>query len=124
MTDFEGSSAVQSIFPRDTTGPLTYSTAVYRTNCGVRLTALGGRGCIVPNGPFVSQLTHCVVGNYDRSDLGKSEPDNAYKAYSGSAQSHHFVTDHTARALLDNPAAQAVEIEDALRVVYLTRNIY
>ena len=124
MVDFEDSGVVQLTFPQETTGLLTYSTAVYGTNCGVRLTVLGERGCIVLDGPFMNKLTHCVIDGYDRPDLGESEPGNAYGAYSGSAQNHHFVIDHTARALLGDPTAQAVEIEDALRVVRLIRNIY
>lgn len=122
--DFEDSGVVQLTFPEETTGVLTYSTAVYGTNCGVRLTVLGERGCVVLDGPFMNRLAHCMIADYDRPDLGESEPGNAYGAYSGSAQNHHFVIDHTARALLGDPTAQAVGLEDALRVVRLIRSIY
>lgn len=122
--DFEDSGVVQLSFSPKTTGVLTYSTAVYGTNCGVRLTVLGEKGCVVLDGPFMNRLVHCAIEGYNKPDLGESQPGNAYGAYSGSAQNHHFVIDHTARALLGDRSAQAVSLEDALQVVQLIRDIY
>lgn len=122
--DFEDSGSVQLTFPGEVQCHLSYSTAVYGTNCGVRLSILAERGCVVLDGPFMNQLTHCVVEGVAPPSLESSSPANGYGAYSGSAQNHHFVIDHTARALLGDASAQAVGLQDALRVVQLIRRIY
>lgn len=122
--DFEDSGVVQLSFTESNAcGTLRYSTAVYGSNCGVRLSVLAEKGCVVLNGPFMNRVEHCVIEDYTLPQIMESEPGNHYGAYSGSAQNHHLVINNVVEALLGH-LAEVVRCDDALKVVRFIRDIY
>lgn len=104
-------------------GTLRYSTAVYGTNCGVRLSVLAEKGCVVLDGPFMNKVTHCQIENYQMPNWESVEKGNQYGAYSGSAQNHHIVIEQVVRAM-QGLEADVVSGQEALEVVRFIRQAY
>lgn len=122
--DFEDSGTVRLRFTQGSAlGSIRYSTAVYGANCGVRLSILAEKGCVVLNGPFMNRIEHCLIENYTLPQVMDSAPGNDYGAYSGSAQNHHLVINNVVSALRGEPA-EVVSCTEALHVVRLIRDIY
>ncbi len=123
LIDFEDTGEASFDFQSGSRGHLSYSTAVYGRNLEVGLTVLAENGCVRLGGPFLNQVLHCEIRNYQMPPIEASTPGNQYGGYSGSAQNHHLVIRHVIASLLGEKS-EVVGLDEGLSVVETIRKIY